>query len=443
MYKGGSDCRSQRTQSSIKACTMLHAMTLRGRKNNKRQTYWWHSCMLCTCYMELIWWLHLPCNSVNFHLFPWFVVPGRESFSRKPAVVESTKQCPTHACSMRQLHATHYIATNQFVHSNAHITVSGSMMSTKCWIAWAGTMLQLYTNIQSHHMQRWIKLSTSSSKHLPYVIFIFSLLAMFPAVVIAALPHLDIMEKRELYGYVLNGVPASVVLLCMWGFAFRRALAFQESWWQVRMHSCVCSFQTLVIHDRSQGAHRAISCFGIFCWCACNRICFLKAWTPHHGIRHSTRSFSWFEPMCWSHDGPHQCSSFAVWESSSFRSGVHKFLLDQFSNPWKIHEFPTWWCSKAVCPGRNGFGIFHSYLYDIYPRDLCVCHQYIVHREKPRLLFVGLRGYVDVSPQWSSLATATLFIIQQFNGGSSGFPKCKPATNLATWMSQVWLIWAC
>jgi len=52
---------------------------------------------------------------------------------------------------------------------------------------------------------------------------------MFPAVVMAALPHLDIMEKRELYGYVLNGVPASVVLLCMWGFAFRRALAFQES----------------------------------------------------------------------------------------------------------------------------------------------------------------------------------------------------------------------
>ena len=49
------------------------------------------------------------------------------------------------------------------------------MMSTKCWIAWAGTMLQLYTNIQSHHMQRWIKLSTSSSKHLPYVIFIFFL----------------------------------------------------------------------------------------------------------------------------------------------------------------------------------------------------------------------------------------------------------------------------
>ena len=138
---------------------------------------------------------------------------------------------------------------------------------------------------------------------------------MFPAVVMAALPHLDIMEKRELYGYVLNGVPASVVLLCMWGFAFRRALAFQESWWQVRMHSCVCSFQTLVIHDRSQGAHRAIRCFGIFCWCACNRICFLKAWTPQHGIRHSTRSFSWFEPMCWSHDGPHQCSSFAVWES--------------------------------------------------------------------------------------------------------------------------------
>ena len=129
MYKGGSDCRSQRTQRSIKACTMRHAMTLRGRKNNKRQTYWWHPCMLCMCYMELIWWLHLPCNSVNFHLFPWFVVPGRESFSRKPAVVESTKQCPTHACSMRQLQTTHYIAANQFVHSNAHITVELFMLN--------------------------------------------------------------------------------------------------------------------------------------------------------------------------------------------------------------------------------------------------------------------------------------------------------------------------
>lgn len=72
-----------------------------------------------------------------------------------------------------------------------------------------------------------------------------------------------------------------------------------------------------------------------------------------------------------------------------------------------------------------------------YIHMACVFFEYIVHREKPRLLFVGLRGYVDVSPQWNSLATATLFIIQEFNGGSNGFRICKPTTNLATWMSYL------